>query len=436
MKYLVIATIALSLSLTASAATYTWTNSTVNGDWTNRFNWDPATSFPSEPGDVIWLVNQGLGNVDGNLNIYNAAVTAGVIIAQGFTNAYRINDGYSGGRVVFTNTAGNAQIVVTNRPLSGARYYQASLTGGTRAEFLSDTDIEIETGSTLQMDPAWVGSRTITKTGGGDLRGFNGSPQFTGTLVIQAGRAWHRIGGTSPLTNATVIIRGSSGSSFTCDNSDLYNRFIIEDNAALYTPFGNNLARSVYGPVTINTYGQLRVSYGTFCMTAYRGDINGNGVAVLTGGNLNSTNVVVGSVSPGTNNVGILTLDKGTCTLELGTPGDTVQLNVDVAGTGGAPGIDHDLLIVSNLTAALDLSLVDLNVSGVGSGPVTNWVLFAEDGISNGTAFASVTHASGLTVNAVYDYDNSLAGIIVVPEPAVMLGIAGAAALLAVRRQR
>jgi len=140
--------------------------------------------------------------------------------------------------------------------------------------------------------------------------------------------------------------------------------------------------------------------------------VRGEGTLVKINSNPNGTNRFTGSIAPGVDGIGILTLDEQAGVTELGLPGGRLLLNIDVNGSGGVPGVDHDQVIVSNLDVSLTLDTIDLDIDGSLGGTATNWFLTVHSNLVNGTTFNSVTFGGALSAQLVYDYANSRVGVV------------------------
>lgn len=154
----------------------------------------------------------------------------------------------------------------------------------------------------------------------------------------------------------------------------------------------------------------------------FTGAINGTGTFVTTDG---VTNSFVGNVTPGFS-PGELAIDRGNGVVNLGLPDDSLMLNIE----------NGDLLVLTNFPGPVDLSAMDVTFYSPTTLGTTNWFLYSTSGFAgefHDTNYVLYTYGA-----VIYDGANNRVGVLIVPEPAAALTVAGCALarLTRVRRRR
>jgi autotransporter-associated beta strand protein len=352
----------------------------------------------------------------------NQSVTVGVLHAHNYAGEYLVQTRIgSSGELVFTNPAGTAQLNVSD----GA----GTLGFRLQAVCVLQQDVYINNNTLLstQFVPTdFRGSAAIHKAGAGTWQLGGPQTNYSGTIHIEGGQLHLRAPSgmtdrTIALTNAAVHVH-TGASLVVRENVSVFADLTFESGCSLILSWANGEKNRFAGDISINN-----TTYGTVVFTSnnkllppeYLGDVRGTGRLVLDGPTV--TNLFLGSLSPGAS-VGILTLVRNTSAANfLGVPGDLLTLNIDIAGVQGVPGIDYDQLVVSNFNNAVDLSTIDLHVTGSGTPDTTNWILVCRgSALVNGSQFNSTNCPPGLIMDVIYDYAANQVGVTLVPEPAAL----------------
>jgi len=205
---------------------------------------------------------------------------------------------------------------------------------------LSNLDIEI--GANLITHAVFAGDKDITLIDGYYFQIYNAWPNFTGKLIGDGGRIQFQT--ATPVPNGEVIIQNGCR---LCADSTINQDMTL--NGAWIFRYGNGAENQ--GDVKIVGISPSRLYYYDNPYT-FSGDVSGTYRFFVdrAGDTLN----VLGSISPGTNSIGKLLLDKEDGTLNIGTGADHVTLNAEINGT------KSDLLSITN--TALDLANIDLEI--------------------------------------------------------------------------
>ncbi|NLF39485.1 DNRLRE domain-containing protein [bacterium] len=385
--------------------TYVWTNA-VGGNWTVAGNWSP-NGYPNGPGDTAVFPHENLSGTGSRTIYVDADVTAKAVRITGTIGAdLHPTIASSGGkRLHLASNAGNAVIEGAG---VNAGSWQADITAP--LVLLSDVDLVVPSNKIMAVRSSYFeGTNTMNLRAIAGLIAFrvNGSPDFTGVLCAEQTTASLLFQSQSYMcTNATIVVKG--GTTLNLGNAARLGDLVLEPASRLdaywSSPSSNDNRVTIQGVVT------NAAQYSSWM--EFRGDVRGEGTLVKINSNPNGTNRFTGSIAPGVDGIGILTLDEQAGVTELGLPGDRLLLNIDVNGSGGVPGVDHDQVIVSNLDVSLTLDTIDLDIDGSLGGTATNWFLTVHSNLVNGTTFNSVTFGGALSAQLVYDYANSRVGVV------------------------
>jgi hypothetical protein len=247
------------------------------------------------------------------------------------------------------------------------------------------------------------------------------SPNFTGTILLTNSFMYTRTSTVAgdPLvfmSNATVLIRNNNRLENLQAGMDIGAAFDI-DGAYIIPNGGNHTTRKVIGKVSVNNTAGFNFSTANLGAVAlFEGTLRGNATITTTGGAAagNNSNVFVGVISPGLS-TGAIKLKRTVAAAPaylLGTASDAVELQIEIAGSGGVRGTDYDYLEVSNNLWAVDLANVDLVVTNSQSGTQTNWFMFSSAGYVGDFKSKTVNAPAYTMVTTATDI-----GIAIVPEP-------------------
>jgi len=288
--------------------------------------------------------------------------------------------------------------------------------------FLSDTDIRIPTNKifTIQGEFFGTGDLHVYSPRGGGILSLRAaaSPDYTGTIYIEQSVGNVPLAQTSlhMCTNASFVVR--TGAALKVAQIARMGKVVrMEPGSALQaewaSPSSNIADFVILGGVVTNA--TQRNSFINF-----RGDVSGIGTLVKMNNNPDGTNMFTGSISPGLNGAGKLTINEQQGVTLIGMPGTPVTLNIE----------DGDQLALLNMDVALDLANVSVKFLTETALGTTNWFLTCDSGFVG--SFNAVEYAPML--NGIIIQENNQIGAVVVPEPALML--MGALALLTARRRR
>lgn len=426
------------LAVAGRAQVYVW-NSTANGNWNAAANWLPATGYPNAPGDVAVFTNLVSSNGTTSVSIpAGTVVTCGVIRSVYASNSYAF---VGGGTLVMTNPAGPAYIECIRTTAGGMAGYMLQFQA---LGLVLLQDLVLSNGSasgsySFSLTPTgMVGNANITfapLSRHCHAGGWN--PRFTGTIWLTNSFMYTRsstVVGDPAIcfSNATIIVRNANNGFYNAGNLDIGAALDLGNGTALNPNGAANTARRVIGNVTIDGTVQINnhnpVSSCTNALAQFEGTLAGNGtLSSIAGGTATgNSNVFVGVIAPGGTGVGALRLNRAAAnsasSFFLGTAADAVELRIDILSNAG-PGVGHDYLEVSNALWAVDLGNIDLVISNQQSGAQTNWFFHSTAGFAG--AFKSVTaNGANFLVQTPTDI-----GIVIIPEPALMLAVIAAVAL-------
>ena len=400
MKRLIAGLLAASVCLLAQATSYTWTNP-AGGAWAAAANWDPNIGWPNSPNDTAVFTNLAFATTAPvTITLPAGPVTAGVVRVYECTNVYVL----IGGRLVLTNGA-STNVFVTIAPGT------ADIAGKTRAleinselELLQDTTFNQiwYLGQSCCIYGPLHGARNIRKLGIASswLEITNELNTFSGTVFADVGGL--RVFNNALATAARIQAKGGvylrqwsttpitfyNGSGFGTDGGS---------NTSTWTTHGSNV-------------------FGGYTTWRNYGDLVGTGT-VYKGGNTFGPVEFYGAIKPGFS-IGDLSFiqRQPAGAFRFGAASDHLDLFIEVAGVGGVPGVDFDRMTV-NMTNALDLSAIDLRVSGLPSGVVTNWFLSVPGAPGFSNQFAGAAHTNGYGVVIVYDSAGGRGRRVAVPAP-------------------
>ena len=186
-----------------------------------------------------------------------------------------------------------------------------------------------------------------------------------------------------------------------------------------------------YKNVKVWSTGSVDPGWGK---STFNGVISGTGTFSQAGDG--ELRILSCAIKPGFS-TGILNFNRTKGDFWFATNGAPVTLSIDVNGSGGVPGVNYDQVNVTGLQAGRDVDLTNVNVviSGISSVTATNW-FFTANLMVNGSTLRNVNNAPGLDSTIVYEYAGMRVGAIVTPEPTALLALACGALLLQRRRGR
>ncbi len=309
MKHKYIAGIALSIMLAASAQAINWDNGAPDNKWSSAGNWagDNTPDNNTETAAFVGAANVAI-DVDQDFTIQSYTDGFG---GAGFTHTlYGVgsltidrNQNNSAGIINATGNAGgtlrlNGKVAIDNSA-GGSTYVQNNNSAGNTTLF--------DTGSTLTL-------ATVLQT----AQGAGGSIQFNGTL-------------------------GSSSA----------NLVIGSDNVS----FGEGHDSRFFGKdIVFNAGAKLAIDGGTVLNSGRKIQVNGSGELELNFVNaINDVNLVVAGANnllidanSSQDDMGFLTFDAGTVTLDLAAGVSGIAFDDSSAQTWGAGA-----LVISNFTAGV-----------------------------------------------------------------------------------
>lgn len=413
-------------TLPVTATWYVWQNP-AGGAWDDSANWNPATGYPNSAGDVAVFTNLYLtSNQVLQVTLPANAVTVGMVRVIGASNMYEL----IGGRLVLTNAASANATIYTATAFSLNR--PAYLSVLSEVEFLQDTLIALShynLNDGLYLQGRLYGNGTITRgvstSTGGACTITNPANEFTG--LVRAHSGYQTYVYNNALSNCAGV-KVSYNGSFGCYGYDTIRTITFNTIGQLTFPGGSG--GNSYGDWILNS---TNVTFTIYSGRTLYGSLSGTGDVTIAG---NTYLNLYGAVKPGGDTVGSLSLIKTGGNLQIGIAASRAQLHIDVAGSGGVPGVDHDYLLVRDTVAALNLSNIVLHAHGTGW-QETNWFLevLGTNGLGYIGTFFDVTNDTGKVSEVIYDTANRRVGLLVIPEPALLSGLALAMALGHRRRQ-
>ena len=416
---------------TACATEYHLTNTVFIQNWNISGNWSP-NGVPNSPADaVIFSDSNDTSDMVRNVQIYGSR-TVGVLRVESSTNNYLLNVDWAfmNDPLVLQSTGGNArlEVVALNNTKEGYNGNMRMNTGGGALLFASDTDVLVTNGSgtiaKMTTELALTGSGTINRYGNG-LWLIDGSgpwEDYTGTVNLYSGETAINNDPTVFSNAMAVIVHRTSRLDLgqTPASDFTHTLPLVLDGGTLYVGPCNNRRLT---HVTVTKDSLIDAAERTLILV---GTLSGTGTVSQVGtGNLWFANC---HVHPGFG-TGILTIkSEGSSTdgtLLFGTNTAPVTLHIEV-NNGGVAGTNYDQVVLTNLAAGEDVNLTNVNVvfSGAGSENATNWFLVT-DRMLGGSTLNDVSSSPGLLSTIVYDYPNKRVGaVVVVPEPALLGGLA------------
>ena len=414
------------LALRAAATEYVW-QSTTDGMWTTSANWNPSTGYPNDPADEATFPNLFLAtNQTLTVTLPANAVTVGVLRVILASNTYLL----AGGRLVMTNSVSTNALIYATTPGANLPRIPAYVVIQSELEIYQDTVIAMPQYNLvdgLQIAGPLHGQGMITRSmaaaPGGYCSIMNRASTYSGLLRAHSGYSTYVY--NNALSNAAGVAVSYNGS-FGSYGVDTIRRITI--NTAGQLSYSGGSAGNSYGDWFLNCTNAV---FTAFAGRTLYGALEGTGIVTFAG---NTTITFLGAIRPGLGGVGSLTFVRGSGTPVLGSAASRAQLQIEISGSGGEPGVDHDYLKVQSLVAPLNLSNIVLHVTGTG-GTTTNWFLEAPGTGTIGFVgtFFSVTNAPGLHSQVFYDSDNRRVGVVAIPEPALLL--VWLAGLLCARRR-
>ncbi len=347
------------------AVDYTWI-SVSNGTWNVTNNWTP-TGFPNRPDDRAAFGDLGLPT-NHLLEIMVLDTTVGVLRCSAGLQRNYINFSGVTPRPLVLQAPGTNALIEVDRQVDGgtpALHFQgnANFSVGIPAGLdtvLNNNMADIGCWFACQV----TGPGAINKHGTNELRFSVYSPLYTGTVTVYQGNL--SIYSADVFTNAADVVVHAG--------TRLETRGISET-----TPITLAGGMHYCGAGTNYHRGRVRVAADSWVEVPnpfrieYWGELSGS--HTLTKTNWASV-AMYGALSPGDAPAaaGMLTLDEMQGVIEIGAPAAPVTVHIDVLGSGGIPGVDHDQLVLTNFGAALNLANIKVIIHGDGGGPdVTNW---------------------------------------------------------------
>ncbi|RLD11959.1 MAG: hypothetical protein DRI44_02390 [Chlamydiae bacterium] len=387
---------------------FVWTNA-LGGAWDIAGNWTPANNYPTAEDSAI-LTNVALSSTSAvTISLPPSGASAGKIYLAKPVCRYQIGDTSS--RTFRFDNGENNSLLNLDREIS--EWTPAMLfSSSTTVEVNNTLEINLADNykQVLRFSGAIAGTGTIIRTGeGGANSGFvniNAVNPFSGNYIAQAGRTTFAL--SNPFPNAKLVRFDTSSKIRLPENSSLdltLNGGGIEYNTSFQTNF-------LSGNLTITANSTVHLLNNRTLIL--QNDVSGNARLYID----DSATAVscFGSISPGTNSIGTLTLDEGPGTLNIGQLSDKVTLNIEIYSN------DFDKLIVENLDSSLNLSNINLNFSilQIPDPSKTNIIITLINGNDFTGYFDSTTWQIGFTGN-VFIEGNDVKVTGVIPEPSVFL---------------
>ena len=271
----------------------------------------------------------------------------------------------------------------------------------------------------VQFQSQLVGAGPINKHGDGVLQVSHRSPLYSGTVTVYQGLL-HAT--ASALSNAAVVLM---------EDAQYTDALTLNTNFTTVILRGGILLGEVvhYGVLEADGGGSVRPN---FSRRIEHSRVTGTGTLTTPAGGyaLAYCGVIAPGVSPSA--AGTLAFDiGGGVQFAVGLTDAFATIEIDITGTGGVAGVDHDVVHISSLST-FSPDVVHLIVHGASSEEVTNWFLTTQQPYSADAAFASVVFTDG-EGEVIYDTDARRIGAIVVPEPGLWAACAG---LVLVRLKR
>jgi hypothetical protein len=418
----------------ALATDYVWTNAATAGqEWNVAGNWNP-NGFPNTASDTAYFGNVDDQDVRRLINQTGYGVTVSAIRVVADTNRYSISvdNWWQGQQLVLQAASDNARIEVVDFGGIDPGSYYGNLridTGAGMLRFASDTDIVVTNGTTVYLITPLplAGSATVNKYGNGIWQVENGDSPFDGVVNVYNGILTLGSNG-GVLSNAAAVVAHTGGQiTMGTSYSALlnYTTPLVLNGGKIVNEAGERRLRNI----TVRSTGSTDPGWWTFTCD---GVISGTGT--FTSGGNGYFNIIGCDIKPGFS-TGILNINRTGADFTFASNTLPVTLHIEVNGSGGVPGVNHDQVNVTGLQAGKDVDLANVKVvfSGTGGGAATNWFFTANRMVSD-SILASVSNAPGLSSTIVYDYDGKRVGAIVIPEPALLLSLAVGMMLLRVRR--
>ena len=401
------------------SSTLTWTNvagGNASGSWTNQANWTGGT-LPTTTGTTVLFNNPDITSdstvtLDGYATIgsltfsdKSTATPADWIVNAGSPSSSTLTLGGANPIITVTNLgAGNAAII--NAVVDGTNGFTKA-----GASFLQLNTANLYSGGTIMS--------------GSDCRLSIGNNRALGTGLVTlgasvgAGQLWYQSSGNQTLTNNFEIrttrwiidattINGVSAGNLTLNGSvllnngaagvrDIYcNANLILNGDVSVTPASNPFNKQGSSTLTLNgtnTFtGPTTVSAGSLLVNgriASSGAVTVNSGATLGGAGVvgGAVSVSGGTVSPGTNGSGALTLG-----------GLSANAASTFAAAYGAPGVASNGLIRVNGNLTLDGTLNLSDLGGFSYGVYTGMV-YSGTLINNGLKIGTVPGGKTVVVD-------------------------------------
>jgi len=395
--------VALTMCATVFAADITWTQQVNNAVWGIADNWNPS-QIPVANDKAI--LNNGYASSTYTLYLPFGGATCGELdLPDASSCAYRINPWHPARDFTFDNGVANAKLTTGGDILT-----LGNIGSNPYTNYLS-SNLDIDIGANLITVAVFAGDKDITFNSGNYFRIYNEWGNFTGKLIGNGGRI--QFNTANPVPNGEVIIQNGCR---LCQANNLVVNQDLTLNGGWIFRYGSGNENQ--GDIKVIGVSPSRLHYYANPYT-FSGDVSGTYRFFV--GHAGSTLNVLGSISPGTNSIGNLLLDKDVGTLNIGTGADHVTLNAEINGT------TSDLLSITN--TALDLANIDLEIfiTGSTSFDVTNTII---------TCNVTPVNLSSMSVNwnggkdgVVFQEGNDVKVTSVIPEPAIF-GILALVALM------
>jgi len=384
---------------TVFAVDITWTSQVNNAEWGIAGNWNPS-QVPGD-GDKA-ILNNGFSGTYTMYLPYDGASCGELDLPDASTCPFRINPWHPARDLTFDNGTGNATIT------TGGDVLTLGNSGSTPYTNYVLSNLDIDIGANLIAHAVFAGDKDITLNSGYYFQIYNAWPNFTGRLIGNGGRI--QLQTATPVPNGEVIFQNGCR---LCADSTINQDMTL--NGAWIFRYGNGAENQ--GDVKIVGISPSRLYYYDNPYT-FSGDVSGTYRFFVdrAGDTLN----VLGSISPGTNTIGKLLLDKDDGTLNIGTGGDHVTLNAEINGT------TSDLLSITN--TALDLANIDLEIFITGSTAFNETNTIITCNVMPINLGSMSVNWNGGKSGTVFQVGNDVMVTDVIPEPA-FLGILVLAAL-------
>jgi hypothetical protein len=457
----------VAAALAAPAATFTW-QVPAGGTWDAAGQWacdDPArsNSWPDAIGDTARIPALHQTNCPGTISIWPNQAAGHFTTTLGALHLLATNALWLGTTVeqpntlVFATTGGAARLVFTNTLAAPAAYWQHLLALRFATRYLLSNDLYLTTVSLPDADGhadyaavwladqgAFSGPGALIKEGAGRLiigGHYADVPRYAAprialdSLCVNDGVL--DIAHSATLT-APVWLNGAQRAGGTSQYAMGAVRQFSRDGMHADLVFNGGAYYANYLDVPrLTNAGNLLVLAPSFLLVSdygaggagaqprhavFSGALRGTNVLCLPwGGTVQFTGVIAPGVSSNAFSIGALFLTSAAPQrVTLGSSATPVAVQIDLAGAGGVPGVDHDILVLEGGNdVALDA--LDLTVSTALEHSATTNVIVYTDGVVSGALHGVVWRPAGATGTVLY-YENAIAiTAVLIPEPGTLL---------------